>query len=88
VEKGDKGEARKWEKAVQNGGFLLVFRSISHHFPRFPGISHLFPFDFLNKEAMKCGKQERRKRAGPEAGIPTEARRESGVADNNWHAFM
>ena len=26
--------------------------------------------------------------AGPEAGIPTEMRRESGVAGNDWHTFI
>src|SRR6266478_9826414 len=58
----------RWEKAGRNRRFSRVSDKPSRLFPAFPIISHLFPLDFLNTEAMKCGRQERRTDAGPEAG--------------------
>src|SRR5258707_8347083 len=37
---------RRWEKAVWKRGFFPSGWCFSHLFPRFPGISHLFPLNF------------------------------------------
>jgi len=37
---------RRWEKAVRKRGFSCGFPTSSRLFPRFPGISHLFPLNF------------------------------------------
>src|SRR5260370_38830506 len=37
---------RRWEKAVWKRGFSRPDWCFSHLFPRFSGISHLFPLDF------------------------------------------
>src|SRR6266436_9745152 len=47
VGKGEKAEAWKWEKAVQNLDFFPDNGAVSRLFPRLPGISHLFPHQFL-----------------------------------------
>jgi len=75
--KGGKEMARKWEKA----GKTAVFSRIEEWFPALPAFSQLFPpfpTSIFNKEAMKCGMQERWTDAGPEAGAPPKCQARCG----------